>query len=47
MSNDPSARRILPQSSQMGTFSFAPQQTPQTQKSAHPFAARALPRAVT
>ncbi|KAK5663743.1 hypothetical protein OQA88_4174, partial [Cercophora sp. LCS_1] len=25
MSNDPTARRILPQNSQMGTFSFAPQ----------------------
>ncbi|TDZ20303.1 Cutinase transcription factor 1 alpha [Colletotrichum orbiculare MAFF 240422] len=35
MSNDPSSvRRILPQSSQMGSFSFAPQQYPQreTQK---------------
>ncbi|KAK1706026.1 hypothetical protein BDP67DRAFT_548236 [Colletotrichum lupini] len=34
MSNDPSVRRILPQSSQMGSFSFAPQQFPQreTQK---------------
>ncbi|GJD02912.1 hypothetical protein ColKHC_11737 [Colletotrichum higginsianum] len=34
MSNDPSVRRILPQSSQMGSFSFAPQQYPQreTQK---------------
>ncbi|TQN75009.1 Nitrogen assimilation transcription factor nit-4 [Colletotrichum shisoi] len=34
MSNDPSVRRILPQSFQMGSFSFAPQQYPQreTQK---------------
>ncbi|SPO02284.1 related to Cutinase transcription factor 1 alpha [Cephalotrichum gorgonifer] len=32
MSNDPSGRRILPQSAQMGTFAFAPQQAPQTQK---------------
>lgn len=38
MSNDPSARRLLPQSSQMGSFSFAPpayqQQPRETQKSA-------------
>lgn len=32
MSNDPAARRILPQSSQMGSFNFVPQPTPQTQK---------------
>ncbi|CRK05258.1 hypothetical protein BN1723_017147 [Verticillium longisporum] len=34
MSNESSARRILPQSSQMSSFSFAPQQYPQreTQK---------------
>jgi hypothetical protein len=39
MSNDPLGRRILPQqTSQMGTFSFAPQayqQPRETQKSAH------------
>jgi hypothetical protein len=37
MSNDPTARRLLPQTSQMGTFSFAPpayqQQPRETQKS--------------
>ncbi|KAH6650595.1 hypothetical protein F5144DRAFT_52094 [Chaetomium tenue] len=36
MSNDPTARRLLPQTSQMGSFSFAPpayqQQTRETQK---------------
>ena len=26
MSNDPATRRLLPQSAQMGSFSFAPQQ---------------------
>lgn len=39
MSNDPSIRRLLPQSSQMSNFSFAPQQYHQpreTQKSALP-----------
>ena len=38
MSNDSATRRLLPQSAQMGSFSFAPQQTYQqpreTQKSA-------------
>lgn len=38
MSNDPTARRLLPQTSQMGSFSFAPpayqQQPRETQKSA-------------
>ncbi len=38
MSNDPAARRLLPQTSQMGTFTFAPpayqQQPRETQKSA-------------
>jgi hypothetical protein len=37
MSNDPTVRRILPQNSQMGAFSFAPQtyqQPRETQKSA-------------
>lgn len=40
MSNDPTVRRILPQNSQMGAFSFAPptyqQQPRETQKSAPP-----------
>lgn len=39
MSNDPTVRRLLPQSSQMSNFSFAPQsyhQPRETQKSAHP-----------
>ena len=38
MSNDPTVRRLLPQNSQMGTFTFAPpayqQQPRETQKSA-------------
>lgn len=41
MSNDPTARRLLPQTSQMGSFSFAPpayqQQPRETQKSMHDF----------
>lgn len=39
MSNDPTVRRLLPQSSQMSNFSFAPQtyhQPRETQKSTRP-----------